>query len=191
MEKLKALAVSRQLQRVSGNGSKAPVSRSTILPRIRDLTADVTIPRDIWSSWRPDFGARGLRRELTGLERGILEHRRDELAPALEPYQESEVDAVVLALLDMFGGFSSMRQTEDGAVARVDSCRRVLAKYPMWAIRKACADIHENGVLRAGKYDRQWPPNDAEIVDETRRALRLYGDAYNSAVALLAAEVER
>jgi hypothetical protein len=47
-----------------------------------------------------------------------------------------------------------------------------------------------NGVWRDGKFDRQWPPNDSEIVDAVRKEVRIYGDQHRSAVALLGATVE-
>jgi hypothetical protein len=114
-----------------------------------------------------------------------------ELAPAVQPFGEKDVNRVALALTDMFGGFPSMRQRDDAAViARIDGARYVLAEFPAWAIEKACALIQANGVWRDGKFDRQWPPSDAEIVQEVRDKFRLYSDQYRSADALLKAEVD-
>jgi len=114
-----------------------------------------------------------------------------ELAPAVQPFGNRDVNRVALALTDMFGGFPSMRQRDDAAVlARIDGARHVLSEFPAWAIEKACSYIQANGVWRDGAFDRQWPPSDAEIVQEVRQKLRLYSDQYQSAVNLLAATVE-
>lgn len=129
---------------------------------------------------------------MTAEERAALELRRAELAPWVSGYEgEEEGDRVALALFDMFASFRSLRQTESNAVAQVDAARRALRDFPMWAIVKACESIQLNGVWRNGAYDRQWPPNDSEIVAEVRDKLRLYGDQYRSAVDLLNAEVEQ
>lgn len=109
----------------------------------------------------------------------------------MQPHGGRDVDRVALALTDMFGGFPSMRQRDDsGMVAKVDSVRRLLSAFPAWAIEKACGRIRANGVCRDGKFDRQWPPSDAEIIDAVRSAVDLYADPLRSAIALLAAPVE-
>lgn len=162
------------------------------LPAVRDVRADIEIPIAVWDSWIPAAGPRQIRRPLTEEERGVVERRRDELAPAVAPYhQERDLDQVALAVTDMFGGYTSMRQSDDEAVAKLDSVRRVLAPFPAWAIEKACNAIQTNGVWRDGKFDRQWPPNDSEIVAAVREHLRLYGDQHQNAVALLSAEVKK
>jgi len=114
----------------------------------------------------------------------------NELAPAVAPYGRAEAPHVALALTDMYGGYTSMRQSGEEAEARVDSLLRLLAPYPAWAIQKACRDIQINGVWREGKFDRRWPPNDAEIIDAVRKEADLYVNIHRSAVALLSAEVE-
>jgi hypothetical protein len=125
---------------------------------------------------------------LTERERFALERRRDELAPWVQPGGNAAETA--LALADMFASFRSMRQTGEEAVAQVEAATRALAEFPDWAVIKACRAIQQNGVWRDGAFDRQWPPNDSEIVKEARDKFRLYGDAHRSAVALLEAEVE-
>jgi len=152
---------------------------------------DLEIPRQVWSAWTPAVGEREVRRELTVEERGALERRRDELAPAVAPYPDRDLDRVALALSDMFGGFTSMRQSDDEAVAKLDSVRRVLADFPAWAIEKASRSIQMNGVWRDGKFDRRWPPNDSEIVAAVRDEVRLYAATHRNVVALLNAPVER
>lgn len=96
-----------------------------------------------------------------------------------------------MAITDMLGGYTSMRQTGDEAVAKLDSMRRVLAPFPAWAIEKACNNIQINGVWRDGKFDRRWPPNDSEVIDAVRSHVRLYADTHRIAIALLSAEVEK
>jgi hypothetical protein len=128
---------------------------------------------------------------LTSEERNALEGRRDELEGIVQPNGERDVNRIVLAITDMFGGFPSMRQRDDDAVvARVDGARRVLSEFPAWAIERGCLGLQMNGVWRDGKFERQWPPSDAEIVAAVRDAARLYADTYHSAVALLSATVE-
>lgn len=160
-------------------------------PPVMNRMTDIEIPK-AWENWIPADGKRRLRRALTEPERFALMMRRDELAPWVAGYEgPNESEEVVLALADMFGAFRSMRQDGESMIGQVDATRRALAEFPLWAIQKACASIRLNGVLRDGSYDRQWPPNDADIVAEVRDKLRLYGDQYRSAVALLEAEVER
>lgn len=160
------------------------------LPRISNRLTDVDIPMNVWSAWKPDVGDRQLRRALTVVERGALEARRAELAPMVEGYGPADVPGIAAALAAMFSGFTSMRHGEDEAVAKIESICRLLDKFPGWAIEKACASIRMNGVWRDGKFDRRWPPNDAELVDAVRKEARIYTDQHRSAVALLAATVE-
>lgn len=152
---------------------------------------DIDIPNAVWSSWIPEGGARQLRRALTTTERTALEQRRDELTPAVMGYQDHDLDRVAVAVSDMFGGYTSMRQTDAEAVAKLDSMRRVLAPFPAWAIEKACTNIQINGVWRDGKFDKRWPPNDSEVIDAVRSHVRLYADTHRIAIALLSAEVEK
>lgn len=152
---------------------------------------DVEIPNAVWSSWTPSSGPKQLRRALTDTERSHLKTRLKELEPAVRGHSDRDVNRVALALTDMFGGFPSMRQKDDeGIVARIDGVRRMLVEFPAWSIEKACRSIQQNGVWRDGKFDRHWPPSDAEIADEVRSATRLYSDQYRSAAALLSATVE-
>jgi hypothetical protein len=176
-------------------GSAKPLQRTGLtaanLPHVMNHRTDVEIPRKVLSGWIETGKPRQIRRELAPDERNALELRRDELAPAVQPYGDRDVNRVALALTDMFGGFPSMRARNDEAVmARIDGARRVLAEFPAWAIENACAYIQANGVWRDGAFDRQWPPSDAEIIQETRQKFRLYADQHRSAVALLSATVE-
>lgn len=168
-----------------------PISyRPDNLPAIVSLEADAAIPRRVWEGWIPQHGAQKLRRPLTDGERRALERRRDELAPAVMGYHpERDLDRVALALAEMFGGFTSMRQTDAEAAAKIDSVARFLAVFPAWAIEKACTDIRAKGVMRDGTYDRRWPPNDAEIEHAVRYYTAFYELRFESAVKLLTAEV--
>lgn len=158
---------------------------------IRNYLTDVDLPRRLWSAWAPADGAREIVRALAPEERRALEARRDELAPGLDGYRgDAEVDRVAVAIGDMFGGFTSMRQRDDDAVGKVDSVMRLLRDFPAWAIEKACDGIRRNGVWRDGRYDARWPPNDSEIVAAVRDATRLIADQYEGAVRLLSAPVE-
>lgn len=92
----------------------------------------------------------------------------------------------------MLGSFRSMAgQSDEQVAATIDSIRRLLEPFPYWAIEKACTSIQINGVMRDGRYDRKWPPNDSEIVAEVREKLRLYRDQFDSAEALLNAQVAK
>lgn len=159
------------------------------LPPVRVSLTDSEIPNSAWEAWIPAGGARKLRRALTPDECTALERRRDELTPAVAGYAEQDLDRIIVAITDMLGGYTSMRQTDDEAVAKLDSMRRVLAPFPAWAIEKACSNIQINGVWRDGKFDKRWPPNDAEVIDAIRSHVRLYEHQHRSAIALLSAEL--
>lgn len=165
------------------------------LPPVLNRLTDVLIPNSAFASWIEAGKSRQLRRPLTDRERFDLERRRDELAPALAPFGADETDLVAVAILDMFGGFTSMRGGEDDAAARVDSMLRLLDDQPAWAIQKACMAIRRNGVWRRDrngefKFDRQWPPSESELVDAVRKEAALYRDTHDRCVALLTATVE-
>lgn len=189
MQKLPVPQMGRPSEPASAKPS-LPSRASTTLPPVTNRATDVDLPRQLWSSWQEDGKPRQLRRALTADERAALEGRRDELAPALEPFADRDVNRVALAVTDMFDGFPQMRSSEEGAVARVDRVRHLLAGYPAWAIEKACRMIQQRGTWRDGKFDRRWPPSDAELVLEVKEQLRLYGDTHRIVVALLEATVE-
>lgn len=161
-------------------------------PAVTNRQTDIEIPRNVWSAWTPSDGSpKQLRRELTLDEITALLARRAELEPIVAPYDATEKDQVALAVMDMYGGFTSMRQGEEEAFARADAVMRLLEPFPAWAIAKACGAIQRNGVWRDGKFDRRWPPNDSEIVHAVREESRLYADQYRNADALLNATVEQ
>jgi hypothetical protein len=160
------------------------------MPMILCHSVDVALPRNIWSPWKPSSGPRALRRPLTAEERDALTVRRDELAPWLTGYHPTELDALALSLMDMFGSFPSLRHGTGEAAGRVDAARRLLAPYPAWAIVKACQAIQSNGVFRDESFDRQWAPSDAELIAAVQHEMRLYISQYRSAIALLEADHE-
>lgn len=128
---------------------------------------------------------------MTDSEREALQVRFNELAPVVAGYGgRDEISRVGLALAEMFGAFRSMRQTGDNAMAQITAAGSALDSFPAWAIEKACRSIQQNGVWRDGKFDRQWPPSDPEIVDAVRKEVKLYADSHRSAAALLSAEVD-
>lgn len=102
----------------------------------------------------------------------------------------SQFNSAKASIADMFGSFRSMRQTGAEALSILEGTFRLLRDQPAWAVEKACLSIQRNGVLRNGSFDRQWPPNDSEIVDAVSKEVRLYGETHRSAVALLEAFVE-
>jgi hypothetical protein len=185
------LAASPASQLSSGGRSLTTSGAPLKLPPVTVPYPDFSIPRSAWSSWKEAGKPRQLRRPLAPRERGALERRQRELAPAVEPYRDSERDRVALALLDMYGGYPTMGSRGDPAAAgRVDSAARVLAEFPAWAIERACQKIHVNGVWRDGAFDRRWPPSDSELVEAVRIEARVYTYPYRNVMALLEAAVE-
>ena len=155
-----------------------------------DGRTDVELPRKLFSAWHETGKAREIIRPLADDERRDLERRRDSLAPALDPFGPRDLDRVALAIAEMFSGYPSMRQTDDEAVAKVGSLRGLLSSFPAWSIEKTCQRIRTEGFERDGRRERNWPPSDAEIVNEVRKTLKPYADAHRSSVALLTATVE-
>lgn len=185
-------AASRTSLPVSATATQMPSALlGSNLPPVRNQITDIDIPNSAWARWIENGKPRQLRRELSSMETVMLLDRRAELERMVAPYSPRELDAVSLALGDMYGGFTSMANMSDQqAAVRLDGALRVLSDFPAWAIQKACLSIQMNGVWREGKFDRRWPPNDSEIVDATRQEARLYSDQHKSATDLLAAEVE-
>lgn len=82
-----------------------------------------------------------------------------------------------------------MRDKGADAAALIAGAMRTLEPFPAWAIEKACRKIHAEGYEVDGKRERHWPPSDAEIAVEVKKAERLRREALDSALALLAAPV--
>jgi hypothetical protein len=153
-------------------------------------STDVEIPDSAWSGWIETGVPRKLRRPLRPEERAAIEARRDELLPVLAPVDgRHETDVAKLAIADMFASFRSMRQTGEEAMGILEATFRAVHGFPLWAIAKVCLSIQMNGVYRGEKYDRQWPPNDGEIIAALREEIRQYERNLRSASALLTAEV--
>lgn len=172
------------------------IRRTSGLPVYLSNEADLVIPRKTWSNFKEDGRPRMLRRALEPAERAIVEHRRAELAPWMEPFHDAENDMVALSLIEMFSSFSGARDETDVA-GRVELLiQRRLAEFPEWAITRACNRMGMRGYTRReqGKPDwieRHWPPSDPEIVLVVEEELRTYKRRHDDAVELLAAEVER
>lgn len=192
MEKLQMpSADSRALVPDFGKRSLKKSLTLATMPPVSNRYTDVEIPLSTWSAWHEAGKPRELCRALTAAERSALEARLDELLSVVQPCGDRDVNRVALSLTDMFGGFPSLRHRDDEAViARIDGARRILMEFPVWAIEKACRKIQMNGVWRDGKFDRQWPPSDAEIAAAVRDEARLYADQHRQAIALLSATVE-
>lgn len=182
-----------------GSGQNLPVIPfdERRLPAAVVADVDVRLPRSAWSAWVPSDGSRReLRRRLTGDEVFALERRRAELLPALAPYvRPDQDDEIAGALAEMFSGYPSMRQQGEDVVGRVACVMDLLHKFPAWAIKRACAEIHRTGFKRTGReetwwIEKTWPPTDAEINEAVEAAMRLHRSALDSATALLAAPVE-
>jgi hypothetical protein len=121
----------------------------------------------------------------------LITARYNDLEPWVVGYDSSELDIVALALSDLFGSFPSMRQKDEDVAGRIDSLRRLLEASPAWAILRVSDRIRRHGYVAGdGKTERHWPPSDAEIVDMVRTSTRIYSDSFDSAAALLIAQVE-
>lgn len=132
-----------------------------------------------------------VRRPLTSDERSLLQSRAAELEDCLRPRGAGENDRVALALAEMIGSFpSQQRISEEEAMGKIQTMLEVLAEYPAWSVELACSIIHRQGVLRKGVRDRQWPPSDAEVIDEIEREIKMRKTMLAQAVAILEAKVD-
>jgi hypothetical protein len=192
MEKLKlpeAVTVSRTSSRNSVMVRQPTIGRN--LPEITNPQTDIELPR-LWSAWVPVSGARTIRRSLTDNERAALVARRDALLPFVSGYLDEERDQIAVSIGGMFGGYRSMRQDDRAAAAIIAGTLNLVREFPAWAIVKACDSIRRNGIWKPAtmKYDRTWPPNDAEIIAAVRDELRLIEPQYRRVASMLTAEVE-
>lgn len=199
MEQLgKALSrVSDSLASRRSSGPEVPAARvdPNNLPAPYDRDVDLLIPRAVWCAHKIDGEPRRLRRALTVTERQSLERRIGELEPALKPYLPAEVDEVALALSDMLAGFAGSQRSGMDVVGKVDGLRRLLAQFPMWAVREACLRMRMDGYEvqdgNGGKRkERHWAPADGEVIEAVRAVVRQRAEALASARALLIAEVD-
>lgn len=120
----------------------------------------------------------------------MLEARRAEIALVLKPAPPQDRDRVMLAVLEMYRSFPSMRGDEMDAAANLDAMATVLEPFPAWAVERACLSIRSDGVMRNGRMDRQWPPSEGELVDVVKSNLALYEGTLRRVAGLLKAEVE-
>jgi hypothetical protein len=172
------------------------VRRSSLaMPALCDRRADLEIPRAAWDSWKETGKPRCLRRPLTAEERSVLERRRDEIAPWMQPYHRAELDQVAASLLKMFGAFPAFAGGSDvGLASKANGIAQDLAQCPAWAIVGACDKIRTRGYAKKtanGNFltERHWPPSDPEIAEAVEREAMVYRTNYDSAVALLTAQV--
>lgn len=190
-----AAALTRRSPRGSATDSSLPQPRvsyhSTNLPHTVVYRIDVELERAL-VSFRPSTGGVLIRRALTDDERGLLDRRARELEDCLRPVSGAdEEDRVALALMEMFGSFSSMRHSEQEALAKIDTVRRFLAAFPAWAIEKACSHIRWHGVVRKdGTRDKQWPPTDSELVSEVEQEVKHRRMMLDQARAMLEAKID-
>lgn len=193
----KILGSQESAQRSARDGSLARWTPDQRLPAMYVPDVDKVLPNSIWCGWRIDGKTRKIRRPLTDAERGMLERRVAELDPVMRPYEQDgdEADQAAEAVTEMFAGFPGMRATGADAIAKVDATMRLLAEFPLWAVLHCCERIRVEGYevtdRDGARRERHWPPADAEIVAEIRRAVKLRAEALASARALLAAEVDR
>lgn len=123
-----------------------------------------------------------------------MHKRQIQLSLSLAPYPPSDRDRVAIAVSTMLASFRSMRQTEASAVATVSLLVDALSEFPAWAIEKTCASIRVKG-WRCRKegveyMEKNWPPNDANVVDAVREVVAPYRRALENAKALLAAPID-
>lgn len=166
------------------------------LPVAYNREVDFLLPRSVWCAWKNDGEPRRMRRPLTPKEREALDRRVAELTPALTPYLPEEVDDVALALADMLAGFAGSQRSGMDVVGKVDSLRRLLAPFPMWAVREACCRMRMDGYdVPNGdggtRKERHWAPADGEIIGAVRQAIKLRSDALVGAQALIAGKVDK
>ena len=90
---------------------------------------------------------------------------------------------------------SNQGHSEEQAAANLDRMQRSVAPFPRWAIERVCERVRLRGYTKkdGDRYvqERHWPPSDAELVVMIEAELKVYRVAYDSAVALLSAQVAK
>lgn len=155
-------------------------------PALVDREADYTIPALVFTAWVPEHGLRPIRRALTDRERSIAQVRSRALTSGLRPLVPCEHNIVRSALHGMFGGFRSMRQTDDNAEMAVEVLLHVLREFPAWAIEEASIRIATNQT----DLSDVWPPNDAQIYAVVSGIVAPYRKALVTVNGILAAPIE-
>lgn len=161
-------------------------------PSLVNRFVDYDLPKMLWSTWRPSYGKREIRRALLDHEHQAVALRVAELEIPTGPYSPREEDAVADAIMAMFQSFRSMKQGAEEAWMLTKGLLVVLAPYPRWAIEQGCYKIRSGEAYdsEGRRLKREFPPNDAEIVAVVKGILKPYYDALDSARALLAAPIE-
>lgn len=155
-------------------------------PSLTDREADYVLPARVFVNWKADGEPRAIMRPLTEREQSVIEHRRDELQPALSAYLDEERAAVEAEIMALFAGRRSMRQSGVEAEATAAITARVLRQFPLWAISEGCMVIARGG----GDVDHRYAPNDSEIYAVVEKVVRPYREKLENANALLSAPVE-
>jgi hypothetical protein len=177
-----------QASALNSERANLPAERGVAAPpQMLDRELDIAMPARLWSNWIPSDRARSVVRELRNDERTALERRAEGLRRALVPYSQLDDDRVAASVATMFGGFRSLRQQGDDAVAAVDGAMLALRSFPAWAIEKGCLAIQRG---EAPQLDTRYPPNDAQICRIVTDIVKPYRAALTSANALLSAPVE-
>lgn len=151
---------------------------------IFDRECDLEIPRRLICDRDVHGIARQVRRSLAPSERALVIARAQCLEDALRPFGDHERDQVLADLAAMFSGFRYMRQVDEAADAALEITMAVLREFPAWAIGRGCAAIVRE------RIERRFAPNDTEILDAVRAAVRPYREVERQARALLEAKVE-
>lgn len=180
-------AVVQVLQQAANPTPSLPSKPPGARPPLLDRTTDYEIPARVWSNWKPEFGPRSLRRELTRDERAAVALRAEAIGCAMVPFTSAESDLVDGAIHGLLAGFRSGRPGLEGAEAMAEVTKAVLRKFPAWAIVAGCQKI-VRGEIEG--LSRDWAPSDRAIHDVVADIVRPYQQVLDNARALLAAPVE-
>lgn len=180
--------VSKVLQRAANPTQSLPSKPRAERPPLLDKTADFEIPARVWSNWKPAFGPRAVKRELTTDERATVARRAAALDGSLVPFTPRESDLVEGAIHGLLAGYRSARPGLEGAEAMAEVTKAVLRPFPAWAIVVGCQKIVRGDVEG---LSRDWAPSDRAIHDVIADIVRPYQVALTNARALLAAPVEQ
>jgi hypothetical protein len=176
----------------SGFGSLPVIKSTTEKPSFIDRVADYEIPK-LWRDWDVRGIPRSIARELSPGERTHMQRRHDELYIGCSSFLPSEKDRVIAALSEMLGGYRSLqRQSEEAAVAALEVLRRLLARFPLWAIEQGCTVISDGAAMLNGRHvGIGWPPDDSQICLLIKEIVAPYEKLRVNAAALLIAPVQK
>jgi hypothetical protein len=183
-----ALERIQESERLPSSPSNLPAAQAKRdhdgLPVLFDRQCDLEIPDAVVSDRDIAGNVRALRRDLTIVERAVIEARAAALHDALAPFARSERDQLSADLAAMLSGFRFMRQADEAADSMLEVTLAVLRDFPAWAISRACAQM-----IRS-RAERRFPPNDTEIFDAAREEVRLHRKWLAQAQRLLEAPAE-